>query len=577
MDGIYQRFCEIAARYPDQVCYRMVTQEEPVATAITNSDLRKLVELASAYLARQGVRQGDTLAMVTSYHIGTVVGILASMKLGTVLTIINSELPKDEVKSYLSQACPQMVIADSVWAEELSCDYQTINTELVASGSFFKHHEFTQEELKYEAELELEQDIAVQMFTSGTTGKAQSVYLTQANLLASCLGIVNFLEVSAEDVVLDITRPFHVTGLAAALATLMAGAQHIYLNDYTQIRDGLLRKSRVTLFLAVPKIWAGIRSHIYKGIEDKLAGRLLLKGARLSIETTGWRKAVRWFCRSILKWQINKRLTGRRFRFGISGGSALSARVKLDLASVGIPILEAWGMTETGAPHLVMDLAYAEAKPASTGKPLQGFEADIVPLPPELCDPDRPEIGELVVRGPNVCKGYSDPSRNAAAFMQDGWFRTGDIAYQDEEGYYYIVDRLKSTIVLATGKNVYPEKLHAKLEGKIPWIEELVFFEGQREGTTVVAAALHPNQKALEKEFAGQDYTDEDIQRLALDAINKALEDVAVHERLKSWEDILVFHGPLEKTSSLDVKAYRYKRVFFERHQRRSKGAQRSG
>jgi long-subunit acyl-CoA synthetase (AMP-forming) len=570
MKGIYQGFCQMAKQHPEQIIFRMITKEEPMETQMTNEGLKRLVELAGAYLVRQGVRAGDTVTLVTSYQIGTVVGILATMKIGAVLTVINSEWPEAEIRNCLEESQPKLIIADSAWAEKLSQDYQTINTELLASASFFKHYAFTEQELSYEPEVNLEKDVAIRMFTSGTTGKPQSVFLTQANFLASCSGIINFLGASHKDVILDITRPFHVTGLAACLATLLAGAEHIYLNDYPKIGEGLLRKKKVTIFLAVPKAWTGFRDHIFKAIKSSFIGRALLRGAQISTKAPRWQRTVRWFCRLLLKRQIQRKLTGKQFKFGVSGGSALRAQVKLDLAALGIPVIEAWGMTETSAPHIVMDLASIETKPASAGRPLPGFEANIIPLPSELQDPNQPEVGELVVRGPNLCKGYSDAKRTKATFTPEGWFKTGDIAYQDKDGYYYIVDRLKNLIVLPTGENVYPEKLHAEIEGKIPWIKEIVFFEGQRGDTTVVAAALHPDPEELDRLISKKPYTDEDIQQLAVKDIKKALAHLSSHEQLKSWEDVLVIHSPLEKTSTLDVKAYQYKQIFNARHKRRS-------
>lgn len=560
--GLYELFSRAADRYPDKMALTMVLQEEPAESQIDYKGLGQLVRSASGFLARRGVRQGDKVAIVSSYQLGTLVSILATLKIGAVVTVINADLPEGEVMNFLRDAKARLVIADSLWPEILEDrGYQAVNTELMGSGSFFKNFSFSREELEDVVPVNLKEDLAVYMFTSGTTAQAKAVLLTQANLIASCSGIVKALEIGPGDVVLDITRPFHITGLAAALAPLITGAGHIYTNDYRKIREGLMRRAGVTVFLAIPKAWKALQERISQEASTKLIGRLLLRGAQRPTQGRWWSRARQSFCRLILRMQIQRRLTGPQFRFGVSGGAPLDPKVKLALAAMGLKVIEAWGMTETAAPHLVMDLGHIEARPASVGRPLAGLEAKIIPLPKALQDEKRPELGQLLVKGPNICQGYNDPAITKLAFTRDGWFKTGDIAWQDEEGFFYIVGRMKDVIVLSTGENVYPEELYTNV-GEIPWIEEIVFFEGQRGGVAVVAAAVSPDFEEIEKLILKKPYTEEEIRQLALEAINQALQGVAPYKRLKSREDILIVHGSLEKTATQEVKTHVYKRLF---------------
>lgn len=591
LTSIYRLFSQTAERHPNKIAFKMILKEEPEKTYITYKGLQELIEKAVAYLVRRGVKQGDKVAIVSSYQIGTVVAILATIRTGAVVVVINADLPEQEVRNLLADAKPRIVIADSAWPEILKdTDYQFANTEQIGSGSFYKHFEFTEEELSYEPFTNLHTDTVAYMFTSGTTGKPKAVLLTQENFLASCIGVVKALRVSQEDVVLDITRPFHVTGLAAALVTLITGAGHVYLNDYPKIEEGVIKREKITVFLAVPDAWRALRDRIYKKIKDKFRGRLLLRGARMSIglDFTHQRVSIhqlflltlelslRQLCRFIVKAQIQRKLTGRQFRFGVSGGGPLDPEIMKDLAAVGIRLINVWGMTETAAPHLAMDEAHIEVKLGSVGKPIPGAEVKIGELPPEFQDVSKPGIGELLVRGPNVFKEYNDPERTRISFVYEEngrrWFKTGDIAWQDEDGYYFIVGRLKNVVVFPTGDNVYLEELQKQVEGKLPpWIKELAFFEGQRARESVLAAVVFPdvNSESLKTqpkthfEVNGAAHiSDKALRSISQKVINEALVGLARFKHIRSSGDILIEYSPLEKTATGDVKTYIYQRRF---------------
>lgn len=591
--GLYDPFQQTVQRHPDRIAFKTILEEEARPQETTFKELDNLVKKAAAFFRRKGVQKADKIAIVTSYQIGTIVAVLAALRIGAVLAIIDASLKAGEVRNLLDNAQPKLLVCDSAWSEDLQGFSPQVNTELLASGSFFKLFRFSEEELAYRADIDPDKDIAGYMFTSGTTGNPKAVLLDHANFLASYRGVIDAFRITAGDNILDITRTSHVTGLAAALDTLMRGAIHTYLNDYRKIASGLIKDEKITIWLAVPKAWRGFRDQIYKVINKAWIGRILLRNARLELrqEKAGeddWLRVDRWIVRAghrierqitlarrntarwILRNIIQRKLIGRQFRFGVSGGGPLEAQIVKDLAAVGIYVLNVYGLTETTAPILgmgVKQLKDVERKAGSVGKLIVGDTRVVLkPLPRERQDQAHPErtLGVLAFAGPSVFKGYNDPQKTAEAFDEDGLFVTGDVAYLDRDGFYFVVGRAKNIIVLETGENVYPEELaEAVTSHGINWFEDFEFFEGRSGGLPVVAVVIKPNLSAI-RQFTRTKlpYATSDIQRLAFNAIDEALSGLVPFKRLKNPDHVLVVDGELQKTQSGKVKVYIYQERF---------------
>ena len=211
--------------------------------------------------------------------------------------------------------------------------------------------------------------------------------------------------------------------------------------------------------------------------------------------------------------------------------------------NLGISIYEGFGITECSP--LVFVTPYYARKYGSVGPAVPCCQARIDGE--DLNDKGYPE-GEIQVKGDNVMIGYyNNPKANAKAFTEDGWFRTGDVGYQDKDGYFYVTGRMKSVIVLENGKNVFPEEIEEYL-GNIDTISECVVVGRQQDETVTLVALVYPDYTKY-AEGTPNEVIEKDIETAIL-AMNKHLPS---YKQVKKTE---LRDTPFEKTSSRKIKRH---------------------
>ncbi|MFQ6331841.1 long-chain-fatty-acid--CoA ligase [Nocardia sp. CWNU-33] len=273
-----------------------------------------------------------------------------------------------------------------------------------------------------EIEDRADHDTAVILYTSGTTGKPKGAELTHANLAANCeLVAETLVNLTADDVVLGALPLFHVFGQTVAInAAVKTGALLTLVPRFEpgKVLD-VLERDRVTVFAGVPTMYSALLHHADATSYD-LAG----------------------------------------LRICVSGGASMPIEVMRGFEETfACTVLEGYGLSET-SPVVSFNLPDRERKAGSIGLPVRGVEMRL--LDESGNDVGDDAVGEIVIRGHNVMKGYwCNPEATVAAFT-DGWFRTGDLARRDAEGYYFIVDR-KKDLIIRGGYNVYPREVEEVL------------------------------------------------------------------------------------------------------------------
>jgi long-chain acyl-CoA synthetase len=292
------------------------------------------------------------------------------------------------------------------------------------------------------------------LFTSGTTLAPKGVILTHANFTANAFSVAEILEPLPTDhflSVLPLHHAFEFTG--GFICPQTAGATIHYL-EALRGPDVLetMKRAGVTVMLGVPRLFAmfadGIRARIREAGPTAATLLAALDKAGSAAELLGLDDVRKTLFRKIHDG------FGGKLRLFVSGGAALDPKLFLFFRGFGIPVIEGYGLTETG-PILTVNPKDA-AVCGSVGLPLPGVEL-------RLREPNGEGIGEVLARGPNIMSGYWRNPEATAAVFEDGWFRTGDLGCVDERGYLHITGRLKDVIVTSSGKNVYPDEVEAAL------------------------------------------------------------------------------------------------------------------
>lgn len=286
-------------------------------------------------------------------------------------------------------------------------------------------------------------DIALIIYTSGTTGSPKGVMLSYTNLNANLIGVCDQVPIfNAHRRTMMLLPVHHVLPLMGTIiAPILTGGGIIICPSMTgpDIMDCLCR-GKVAIFVGVPRLWQTLYSGIKKKIDEKAVTRMLFNICR----KVNSRSLSRFVFQS-----VRKKMGGNIYCC-VSGGAALDKEIGEGLRTLGLDVLEGYGMTET-AP-MISFTRPGDIIPGCAGLPLPSMECKIV-------------NGELLAKGPNVMLGYYNrPEETAEVIDKDGFIHTGDLARTDEKGRIYITGRSKEIIVLSNGKNVQPNEIEYKLE-----------------------------------------------------------------------------------------------------------------
>jgi len=319
-------------------------------------------------------------------------------------------------------------------------------------------------------------DLATIIYTSGTTGEPKGVMLTHGNLAANVRAALTVLDVHPGDECLSFLPLSHVFERTAGhYVMLAAGVTITYARSVESVAADLLDR-QPTVLTSVPRVYEKVFSRVVEAGQDSPVRRRLFAWARRTGESWASHRlegrpvpaglALRHRLADRVVFQRIRERMGGRLRLCISGGAPLAADIGRFFYAAGIPILEGYGLTETSPVVAVNTLE--RPRFGSVGPPLPGVEVRIA------------DDGEILTRGPNVMLGYYNrPDATAEAIGPDGWFRTGDIGYLDEDGYLHITDRKKDIIVTAGGKNIAPQPIEARLR-QAPHIANAVMIGDKR-------------------------------------------------------------------------------------------------
>lgn len=378
-------------------------------------------------------------------------------------------------------------------------------------------------------------DMSIMLFTSGTTSTAKIVMLSQNNVCSNMYAYQTHFRIRQDDTLLSFLPIHHTFECSITiLYGFYSGATIAFCDGLRYIQTNL-KEYEVSIFVAVPLVLETMYKKITKAIADQ--GKTGLINAMTKISNTLLKLHID-IRKKVFKQIIDN--FGGKLRMVLYGAASLDKDTIIGLNNFGINSIQGYGLTET-SPVLTAE-AENKHKPGSIGYPLDNVEI-------KIHNPDKEGIGEIYAKGPNIMLGYYKDEKKTKDAFDDGWFKTGDYGYIDEEGFIFITGRKNDIIVLRNGKNVYPQELEF-LISKLPYVAECMVFSREESNTdTLLMAKIVYNKEVMEKDYP--DAKKEDYEKIIWKDIKEINKTLPTFKHIKK---IIVTDEPMIKTTTQKVK-----------------------
>jgi long-chain acyl-CoA synthetase len=532
-------------------------------TPVTYHELNYQIEELVRFMNSQGIVKGDKVAILSQNMPQWGVAYLSITSMGAIVVPILTDFHINEILHILKHSDCKMIFVSAAMFDKIG--YEDLDSrpkmvmienfeliapetskdklkELISSGSIsfakFKAKAMMAVGL-IKAEVD-EDDIAAIIYTSGTTGSSKGVMLTHKNLVYDAyLTVTKIQPVDQYDRLISILPLSHTYECTIGFIIPMMQGSCVYYLDKpptARVLVPAMQKIRPTMVLSVPLVIEKIfKLQVYPQLTKNFVFRELYK-----------LPVTRKLLHKIAGKKLMKTFGGKIQFFGI-GGALLSPEVERFLYEAGFPYAIGYGLTETSP--LIAGSSPATVKFRATGIIIPGIEARI-----DNPDPKTKE-GEIQVRGATVMKGYyRDKERTEQAFTPDGWFKTGDLGVLTKKNYLYIKGRIKNVIIGASGENIYPEELEAKINEQGCVLESLVY---ESEGKIV--AKVYLNYEYIDKSIGIDKMSSVQAEK----QLKLLLENIRTHVN-KNVSTFSIIHKiieqkePFEKTPTQKIKRFLY-------------------
>lgn len=383
-------------------------------------------------------------------------------------------------------------------------------------------------------------EMKILLFTSGTTGNAKGVCLSQRNICSNILSIYGIVKVKRSDLFFSVLPIHHTYECTIGfLLPLYSGASICYCDGLRYIMSNMV-EYHPSVILCVPLLLEKMYQKIIKNMEKSLPKKYTenLKDNENIIDK------LPFYLKSIVKRKVKNTLGGR-LRVFIVGAAAVNPEIADTFDKLGLNSLQGYGLTEC-APLVAGNTDFYKRND-SAGLPIPNVEY-------KIDNPNDEGVGEIIVKGPNVMLGYYNMPEETEKVLRDGWFHTGDLGKIDENGYLYITGRCKSVIVTKNGKNIYPEEIEAYLNDS-PLISESLVLGVQKENDdeTYVNAQIFPNMDAIKEYLKGTVPTKEEVKKIMSDVVSGVNSKIPNYKHIKNFA---IRDKEFEKTTTQKIKRY---------------------
>lgn len=508
---------------------------------ITFSQFKDEVFALAAYLMKHKLNQAPVAVMGKNSY-PWILTYMATLVTGAISVPLDKALPEGETLFSLERSHAGTLVydgelndlaeaADNHFGGKLNLISMVELAEVIEEGQTLIDEGFT-EHLEKNID---PNELAVILFTSGTTSMSKAVMLSQRNILINSYDAITTEPIRSGDVNMAFLPYHHTFGSTGQIVMLYAGVTTTYCDGLKYIQKNLV-EYKVSIFVGVPLLIESIYKKILAGVRKQNKEKKLAMGLVVSkhLRKIGIDKR-----RELFKDIIDE--LGGNLHFVITGASAIDPIVVEGLNGFGITTVQGYGLTES-APILCAESPKFR-RTGSVGKAMPTVELDLV-------DVNKEGVGQLIARGPNIMAGYYENPDETAKALKDGWLYTGDLAKIDKDGFVFIKGREKNVIVLKNGKNVYPEELEV-LISNLPFVEE-VFVFGQEKGEDLSVSA----KVVYKADYMQDNYgatSPEDIEKIVKSAIDKINDTMPVFKHIRR---LVLTDQPMIKTTTGKVKRF---------------------
>lgn len=492
---------DIAIRYGEKIAYsfRLSPKDEEIQQ-ISYTQLVEDVRCLSTTLVSKGVNQGNT-ALIGKLSYGWVCSYLSLLSVGAVVVPLDPDWSEEELAETARFAeCKSLFCAEELLETKAKAVGVAAKIKNLMSLDLSENPISISNWIEKGREMRLAGDTAYEdarispdamallVFTSGTTGKGKGVMLSQTALLTNIYAGLQLIEVGDRSI--SVLPPHHTFGSTINLLGNLLVGSNLYITSGIKYLMKEMQEHQPTHLILVPlfleSFYRKIMDTLKKSKKEKFLTRMI--GVSNTARKAGIDLRKQMF-------SVVRKAFGGKLTTIICGGAPINQKVVDFFQALGITVINGYGITEC-SPLIAVNRNNG-TKNCRCGYPISTATVKIK-------NPDENGEGEIAVKGASVMMGYyKDPEATAATFDNDGYFLTGDYGKFDEEGYLYITGRLKNLIILANGKNVYPEEIEGDLATRIPGLLDVVVYEGisQRgQEHNAVVAELFYDEAFIRKE-----------------------------------------------------------------------------
>ena len=501
----------------------------------TYADLKHRSDALSKKLTQYGIGAGDKVAILSQSMPNWSAAFFSIVPFGRIAIPILPDSSENEVTNIINHSESKVIFVSQRLASKVSEEIRKKMTLVIDMDTFevlnANEDQFT---CDGKTSIPTPEDIATIIYTSGTTGSAKGVVLSHRNLTSNVISCYRTCKRTSKDRWLSILPMAHTLEMTICmLYPMYCGATVYYLSKppVASILMKALKTVRPTTMLSVPLIIEKVyKASVLPTIQ---------KSRTLTWMNTHMNKLM---CR-IIGMKLRAVFGGHITFFGI-GGAKMDSEVEAFLLKAKFPYAIGYGLTET-SPLLSYAMGRGRAV-GSIGYPVKGVRLKLHDVNPETGE------GEIVAKGDNVMLGYyKDPKRTKSVFTEDGWFRTNDLAIQDEKGRFYIKGRKNNMILGPSGENIYPEEIENVINN-IDGVNESIVVE--RNGRLVALVQLDENMIEWDKEGEDEFYKKLDARKAQiLHFVNKQV------SKFSKVNDVEVMKEPFEKTATSKIRRFKYK------------------